>query len=112
MALARIVRSALARQDLSDLYQHLAQDAGLEVADAVLTRIAEALYRAAERPLNYRRRTELNGAPRRINVFRFAIFFEDLPDGGIFVWRVLHSARDLRQILQRPRLPTDEDSQP
>ncbi len=107
MPLARIVRSAPARRDISDIYQHLARQAGLEVADMVLARITEALYRAAERPLAYRRRTELQGAPRRINVFRYAIFFEALAESsgdlgaGIYVLRVLHSSRDLRRILRR-----------
>jgi plasmid stabilization system protein ParE len=107
MPLARIVRSALARRDIGDIYQHVAREAGLEVADMVLTRITEALHRAAERPFAYRRRTELRGGPRRINVFRYSIFFEELPEssgdlgGGIYVWRVLHSARDIRRLLQR-----------
>ncbi len=110
MPLARIVRSAPARQDISDIYQHLAREAGLEIADTVLARITEALYRAADRPLVYRRRTELRGAPRRINVFRYSIFFEELPAGGIYVWRVLHGARDLRRVLRRPRLRTERDA--
>jgi plasmid stabilization system protein ParE len=100
-------RSDPARQDISDIYQHLAREAGLEIADMVLARITEALYRAAERPLAYRRRTELQGAPRRINVFRYSIFFEELLElsgdlgSGIYILRVLHSARDIRRILLR-----------
>jgi plasmid stabilization system protein ParE len=109
MPLARIVRSAPARQDISDIYQYLAREAGLEIADAVLTRIAETLYRAADRPSAHRRRNELDGAPRRINVFRYSIFFEELPGGGIYVWRILHSARDIRRILYRPVFPETED---
>ncbi len=89
----RVVRSAPARRDISHIYQYVAKEAGLEVADAVVARIAEAMYRAADRPLLYQRRAELRGAPRRINVFRYSIFFEELPDGdGVFVWRVLHGA--------------------
>lgn len=68
----------------------------------MLARITEALYRAADRPLVYQRRTGLRGAPRRVNVFRYAIFFEELPEGGIYVWRVLHAARDMRRLLRRP----------
>jgi len=110
MPLARIVRSAPARRDIGDIYQHLAREAGLELADTIFARIMEALYRAADRPLVHRRRTELRGAPRRINVFRYSIFFEELPDGGIYVWRVLHSARDIQRILHRPHFPSEGDS--
>jgi toxin ParE1/3/4 len=110
MPLPRIVRSDPARQDISNIYQHFAHEAGLEIADTVLARITEALYRAADRPLVYRRRNDLPGTPRRINVFRYSIFFEVLPEGdGIFVWRVLHGARDLRRILRRPRFPGEGD---
>jgi plasmid stabilization system protein ParE len=49
MPLARIVRSDPARRDIGDIYQHLAHEAGLEIADTVLARITEALYRAADR---------------------------------------------------------------
>lgn len=107
MPIARIVRSDPARQDISDIYRRLAREAGLEIADMVLARITEAMYRAADRPLAYRRRTELQGAPRRINIFRYSIFFEELPESssdsgrGIYILRVIHSARDIRRILRR-----------
>lgn len=106
MPVVRIVRSAPARQDVSDIYQYLGREVGLEIADMVLAGITDALYRAAERPSAYRRRPEFQGAPRRINVFRYSIFFEELPESsadlapGIYVLRVLHSARDIRRILR------------
>jgi plasmid stabilization system protein ParE len=78
------------------------------VADSVIARLIEAIYRAADRPLLYQQRRELRASPRRLNVFRYAIFFEALPEGdGIFVWRVLHGARDLRRVLRRPRFPEE-----
>jgi plasmid stabilization system protein ParE len=81
------------------------------VADSVVARLIEAIYRAADRPLLYRPRRELRGSPRRLNVFRYSIFFEVLPEGdGIFVWRVLHSARELRPVLRRPRVPGEGDA--
>jgi plasmid stabilization system protein ParE len=78
-------------------------EAGFEIADMVLARITEALHGAAEQPSAYRRRTELQGASRHINVLRYSIFFEELPEssrdlgGGIYVLRVLNSARDIRR---------------
>ena len=99
----RIVRSASARQDLSDIYQHLAREAGPDVADSVLARISTAIDRAAGRPLAYARRIEYVGAPRRINVFRYAIFFDRLrEEDGIYIWRIVHDGRDLTREIERP----------
>ncbi len=110
MTFRHIVRSARVRQDLFDIWRQIEIEAGVQMADAVVARLVEAIDRAADRPLAYRQRQELRGSPRRLNVFRYAIFFEVLPDGdGIFVWRVVHGARDLRHILQRPRYPSESD---
>jgi plasmid stabilization system protein ParE len=111
MASQRIIRSARVRQDLFDIWRHVDIEAGPQAADSVVARLVEAIYRAADRPLLYRPRRELRGSPRRLNVFRYAIFFEVLPEAdGIFVWRVLHGARDLRWVLRRPRFPGEEDA--
>jgi plasmid stabilization system protein ParE len=104
----RIIRSASARRDLDEIWDHVVGEAGPEIADAVLARIFEALYRAADQPLLYPRRPEYVGHPRRINVFRYAIFYEELADGGgIFLWRVIHGARDLSGLVARPP-PADD----
>ncbi len=110
MAFRRIVQSARAKQDLFDIWRQLDIKAGPEVADALVARLVEGIYRAADRPLLFRQRRELRGSPRRLNVLRYSIFFEVLPEGdGIFVWRVLHGARDLRRVLHRPLLPEGKD---
>lgn len=109
MASARIIRSASARQDLDDIWDYLAAEAGPDIADMVLARLFEALYRAADRPLLHRPRPEYLGAPRRINVFRYAILYEPLPEGdGIFLWRVIHGSRDLPRFVFRPTTPDEE----
>ena len=106
----RIVRSASARLDLDDIWDHLAREAGLDVADAVLVRLFEAMARAAERPSLYPKRPEYEGAPRRVNVFRYAIFYEPLSEGdGILVWRVVHGSRDLQRFISR-QARSDDDS--
>jgi toxin ParE1/3/4 len=110
MSASRIVRSASARRDLDDIWDYLAREAGLEIADAVIARLFEAMYRAADRPFLFRQRPEYTGAPRQITVFRYAIFYEPLPEeDGIFVWRVLHGVRDIPRHLWRPAPPGDED---
>lgn len=111
MAAPRIVRSASARRDLDDIWDYLAREAGLEIADAVLARMFEAMYRAADQPSLYRQRLEYTGSPRQITVFRYAIFYEPLPEeDGIFVWRVLHGVRDLPQHIRWPARPDDEEN--
>jgi plasmid stabilization system protein ParE len=110
MAAPRIVRSASARRDLDDIWDYLAAEAGPEIADVVLARIFEALHRAADRPLLYPQRPEYVGRPRRINILRYAILYEALPEGdGTFLWRVIHGARDLPHLVVRPP-PPDENT--
>lgn len=109
MAAPRIISSASARRDLDDIWDYVADDAGPEIADTVVARIFEALYRAAERPLIYPQRPEYVDRPRRINVLRYAILFEALPEGGIFLWRVIHGARDLPHLVVRPPPPEAEN---
>lgn len=96
--MSHVVISDPARDDLDGIWDHLAQTASPEIADLIISRLYEAMYRAAERPLLYRKRRELNGHPRRINVFRYAIFYE-AEDGGIFIWRVVHGSRDLFELV-------------
>ena len=106
MATARVVLSEPATNDLDGIWDYLAQEASEETADFVIARLYEAMYRAAETPSLYRVRSEHKGAPRRINIFSYAVFYDPLDTGdGIFVWRVLHGARDLTQLVHRPMLP-------
>jgi plasmid stabilization system protein ParE len=111
MALPRVIRSAHARQDLDDIWRYLDREAGARVADRVLTGIVDAMHRTAGQPVIHHERREYPGGPRRVNAFGYAIFFEPLPEGGgIFVWRVIHSARDLPRIVRRPEPPGEGDS--
>ena len=50
----------------------------------MIARLYEAMYRAAEAPELHPARTEYEGAPRRINVFNYAIFYDPLPEGDAF----------------------------
>ncbi len=44
------------------------------------------------------------GSPRSIVVRPYVIFYEPLPKGdGIAIWRVLHGARRLEGLVERPR---------
>jgi len=97
----RIVRSKSADNDLLGIWRYLAVEASLEIADFVIARLYEAMARAAEHPLMYRR-TEYRGKPRRINVFEYAIFYDPLPDGnGIRVRRIIHGRRNIARLIRR-----------
>ncbi|HEY1632908.1 MAG TPA: type II toxin-antitoxin system RelE/ParE family toxin [Rhizomicrobium sp.] len=101
MPAARVAISDLAREDLDLIWDRVATEASAEIADFVIARLYETMYRAAERPRIYRKRTEYSGRPRRANVFSYAIFFEIEADGGIYVLRIVHARRNLRRILHR-----------
>lgn len=104
MASSRVIRSDPAIADLDRIWDYLDREASPEIADFVIARLYEAMYRAAEAPELHAPRIEYEGAPRRINVFNYAIFYDPLPDGdGIFVWRIVHGARDLMGLIHRPR---------
>jgi plasmid stabilization system protein ParE len=108
MAPPRVVISKPAIDDLDAVWDYLAEDASPETADFVAARLYEAMYRAAETPFMHRVRTEYEGAPRRINVFSYAIFYDPFPEGdGIFVWRILHAMRDMPGLVFRPT-PTED----
>jgi plasmid stabilization system protein ParE len=69
MAIARVIRSDPANSDFDSIWDYLAEASSPEIADFVIARLYEAMYRAAERPLMHRERPEYIGSPRRINVF-------------------------------------------
>jgi plasmid stabilization system protein ParE len=51
-----------------------------------------------------RKRTDLRGGPRSFPVRPYTIIYAPLPErDGIFVWRVMHGARDLKRIVKRPK---------
>ena len=109
MIAARVIRSDPAIADMDGIWDHLAHDASPEVADFVAARLYEAMHRAAENPELHRVRTEYLHHPRRVNVYNYAIFYDPLPEGdGIFVWRVIHGARDLPELVFWPK-PSSED---
>jgi plasmid stabilization system protein ParE len=107
-----VTLTAHARRDLNDVWSFLCKEAGSVIADAVVARIVETMYRAAENPFAYRRRKEFLGSPRRINVFRYAILFDLTPPSkSIIVWRVIHGARDAEQVdSERDDVQNDDQS--
>lgn len=104
MAAPRILRAPEARQDLLDIWAYIAEQSAASIADAFLARLMGAMEVIAYAPHIGRERSEFPGSPRSIAVRPYIIFYEPLPEGdGILVWRVLHGARDLERVVQRPR---------
>ena len=96
MPIPRVVRSKRAKHDLEAIYNYVAAEASLEVADLVMAALFEAMRRAAANPLMFRERPDLQGRPRRINVFTYAIFYDLLPNReGIYVLGIIHGRRDI-----------------
>ena len=101
MPFPRVVRSQRAEGDLRSIYNYLAAEASLEVADFVIAGLFEGMRRAAANPLMFQERPDLPGMPRRINVFTYAIFYDPLPNReGIYVLGIIHERRDLPRQLR------------
>jgi len=94
----RITLSRPAQNDLDAIWDYLAKEASPEIADFVIARFYQAMNGAAEHPLLYPV-TSFRGNPRRVNVFEYALFYEPLPDDGIFVLRIVHGRRNLGAIM-------------
>ena len=100
----RILRASLARNDLLDIWTHIAAESTPAIADNVLARIYGALEVLASAPYIGRERAEFADSPRSLAVRPYVIFYEPLTDGdGIAIWRVLHGARRMEDLLRRPR---------
>ena len=70
---------------------------------AFLARIYGALEVVASAPYIGRERVEFDGSPRSLVIRPYVIFYEPLAEGdGIAIWRVLHGARRVEDLLRRP----------
>ena len=99
----RILRAPLARKDLLDIWSYIATESSPSIADAFLARIYGALELAASAPYIGRERPEFAGSPRSVVVRPYLIFYEPLAEGdGIALWRVIHGARRLEDLVQPP----------
>lgn len=91
--MARVLFSPAARNDLLDIWAHLAEYSH-DTADAWVARIIETADVLASFPYLGRIRTELSGDPHSIAIESFVLFYEVKPR-FIRVLRVLHGSRDI-----------------
>ena len=100
----RIVYSLDAERDLTELFDYIAQDSGVQRAELVLRRIERMLDTLAEWPFIGRVRPDLDGEPRSFSVWPWIVIYEPQPSGrGIYVWRVLDGRRDLPRVVCGPK---------
>jgi plasmid stabilization system protein ParE len=100
----RIARLPDAERDLTDLFDYIATDSGIDRAEAVLRRIQHTLENLASFPRIGKVRRDLDGSARVFAVWPWLIMYEPLTnEPGIAVWRIVDGRRDLpRTILGRP----------
>ena len=103
MAQPPIVKSLDAERDLTNLFDYIAQDSGVERAELILRRLDETLTNLAAWPRSGRVHPQLDGSPRVFAVWPWLIIYEPRPSGGgIFVWRIVDGRRDLPAIVRVP----------
>jgi toxin ParE1/3/4 len=90
----RILRSPLARLDLIDIWQFIADDSE-KAADGFLDKIEQALAMLRDNPLAGRARPELGAAIRSFRVGNYILFYRPLPDGMELV-RALNGRQDVQ----------------
>jgi plasmid stabilization system protein ParE len=95
-----VFKSLAAEQDLADLFDYIAFEAGLDRAEMILRRIDQTLQILSDWPLIGRVRSDLDGEPRTFSVWPWLIIYEPREDGeGILVWRILDGRRNVSGII-------------
>jgi toxin ParE1/3/4 len=84
--------SALAEQDLQDIWSYVAEDASPDTADRLIDAIIERFELLAEQPRMGRLRPEFGPGVRSFAVESYVIYYRD--EGGLLVARILHGRRD------------------
>ena len=84
--------SALAEQDLEEIWSYVAADASPATVDRLIEAIVERFELLAEQPRMGRRRPEFGASVRSFTVENHVIYYRH--DGDILIARVLHGRRD------------------
>lgn len=98
--MARVTRRPQAVDDIVDIWDYIADDS-IAAADTWVDRLDTQLELLATQPLMGRTRDELMPGIRSFPFGRYVIFY--MPHAsGLDVVRLLHSARDVDAIFDRP----------
>ncbi|MBV8172749.1 MAG: type II toxin-antitoxin system RelE/ParE family toxin [Candidatus Eremiobacteraeota bacterium] len=95
----RVEYSDLARVDLAKIWDHLADRVSIRGADSAVQSIEETLRRTLLRyPSTGRARPELGSGIRSFPIVPYLVFYR-VEQRRIYIERVLHGHRDIRQPL-------------
>lgn len=84
--------SALAEQDLEDIWLYVAEDASPTTADRLIDVIVDRFHLLAEQPAIGHLRPEFRAGVRSFVVESYVIYYRH--DGDVVIARVLHGRRD------------------
>jgi len=94
---AIVIQSPAADADLNDIFDYIAQD-NPEAARGLIRRMTDRAQLHADSPLIGTPCPELREDLRSFVVGKYVAFYVPI-DGGIYLLRVLHSARDIPRVL-------------
>lgn len=94
------VVSPHAADDLNGIWLYLAEEAGEEIADRSLLRLAESFVRLAEDPGTGHRRSDLTRLPLHFLFVEPYMVIYQRDCAPLAIHAVLHGARDLRKLLR------------
>lgn len=99
--MARVIRSAQARDDLKEIGRYIARESGdRSIAVRFLQRIGEKCEQYARQPLMGDARDELAENVRCFPIGNYVVFYQTLED-GILVLTVIHGARDIPKVFRQ-----------
>ena len=84
--------SALAEQDLEEIWSYVGEDASPATADRLIDAIVDRFELLVEQPRMGRLRPEFGGGVRSFTVENHVIYYRH--DGDVLIARVLHGRRD------------------
>jgi len=84
--------SALAEQDLDEIWSYVAEDANPTAADRLMDAIVDRFELLAEQPRMGRFRPEFGAGVRSFTVKNHVIYYRH--EGDVLIARVLHGRRD------------------
>jgi toxin ParE1/3/4 len=84
--------SALAEQDLEEIWSYVAEDASPATADRLIDAIIDRFERLVEQPRMGRLRPEFGEGVRSFVVESHAIYYRH--EGDVLIARILHGRRD------------------
>ena|SRR5688500_16237542 len=95
--MASIIRSADSLLDIDIIWNYIAID-NVAAADKFVRTIDEWLLRLADNPLLGRARDEFHPALRSVPIGSYLLFYRPI-DNGVELVRVLHGAREQKDLL-------------